>query len=188
MAIIEDRKALLRAIGSVGTSVKNLRVQIQAVIPSIIFHAFEHGDVTLGDRLLDATKGADRQALTAYMETYGPFRLSNGKFKLNAAFRKDNTFDAEFFEGDEAPTWWEFAKEKKALNSIFDLEQQVQGILKRLEKAQSEDGKAVLNAGLAEYLRSAVAKYHGDSVLRVMAQNTAERETREAAQAEMAEA
>lgn len=173
MTIVTNFKQLAGRIETIRGSSAKLRDAIQAVLPGVIFHAYEHGDVTLATRLLDATKGVERQAIVVYLEQFGPFILREGEFRLNKAKAKAEKFDAEFFESEECPKWYEFVKDAKALNSTFDLEQRVNGLLKSMQNARDKGDKEVLHEDLAEYLRTALIKYHSDKAL-AMARKPAE--------------
>jgi hypothetical protein len=165
MEIITDRKQIAGRIKGIEGHATKLRDAIQAVLPGLVYHALEHGDVTLADSLLDATKGAERAAIVQWLYEFGPFKLSakSGKFELNKAKRKTQVWDAD--EAATWPAWYEFVKSTKQVAQSFDLDARVESLIKSAQTRMA-DGKDVVNAELLGYLQGAIAKFHADAALR----------------------
>ncbi len=167
MQIVTDIRKLQAGIKSIGGATGRINGQIQAVLPGIIFHAYKHGNVTLGTELLRVTRGMERQALIVYLEEFGPFRWdkANSAFKLNKARAQAEEFDPAFFESAECPKWWEYTKDTKSLESTFDLQVRVMALIKSMGNAKDK-GKSVVHEDLSEYLQAALAKYNSDKALK----------------------
>ena len=159
MLTVKQITSGLKSIKSAGTKYK---AQVHIVAVSIIGHIFEHGDTRLADNLLDAMgKGVDRQAMIHYLEDMGCVKWSrkDARFVLNKTARAEMVFDEAYLEADDTPRWYDYAREKKALSSSFDLEARVASLLEQLKKARI-DGKEVRNDGLEGFLQDALIKYH----------------------------
>lgn len=158
---------------SIKKSSAKLRDAIQEVAVSIIGHAFEHGDVTLADNLLDACgKSVDRQALVAYLEDHGPFMWSKKemKFALNKTFRKENVYDEAYLTKD-APKWYDYGRELTNIITSVDIDGKVTSVIKLFDALQSGEKKAKngetmtakegsFDAQLINELRQCVASFH----------------------------
>jgi len=72
-------KRIAKQIKSIAGRNKTLRNMIQSTLCEIAAHAYQHGDVTLYDRLLDAVRGQDRKALIDWIEEYGFARMRSDK-------------------------------------------------------------------------------------------------------------
>lgn len=136
LQLIKDAKKLNTAIKSIATRGKKLDADIHLCAVSCLYHAQEHGDVTLLTRLVDAMpKSGRRKALIhwacehgklAYKEKEQAFNLDKGKsksWKLAAA---------------EATPFWEFTVEKAP--SDVTLEGLVKMVHNKIVKGK-EDGR-----------------------------------------------
>lgn len=159
MLTVAQINAKLKAVAKNRDKINN---ELQTVAVSIIGHACEHGDTTLADRLLDAMgKGLDRQAMVLFLEDLGPFQFdkASGKFKLSKKKRAEMEFDEEFLMSDECQKWYEYAKDKTALASSFDLEAKVAALLKSLKKKREDGEVEIKNGELETFLKSALDNY-----------------------------
>lgn len=159
---IKDRlDALKPQIEAVNTDLHELAV-------SIIGHAFIHGDVTLGDRLLEKMHGMDRKAMAQYLVNHGPFKATKDGFKLNKSFREQHEYaEQTLLDGTK---WHDYVPSVRQVMQSFDLSKRVLGLIKQGETAQQE-GKDTENMELARYLRDAVKQYNLDKAeaLRLLA-------------------
>lgn len=157
-----NQKQISSQIRSIkGKNVK-LREQIHTVAVSIIGHGCEHGDATLATRLIEATKGLDRQALVHYFEDIGCFTWDKNatQFKINKSKRDKMVFDEDYLNSEECARWYDYARESKALNSAFDLEARVASLLKQLASVEEKGEREIRNGDLESYIRDAMLKYH----------------------------
>lgn len=160
MLSLNQINAQIRSIKS--KNVK-LREQIHVVAVSIIGHTHAHGDATVATRLIDAMgRGLDRQALVTYFEDLGCVKWdkNTAQFKINKSKREEMVFDEEFLNSEACARWYDYARSKKELNSAFDIETRVNSLLKQIDTIQEEGKREVRNVELADYLRTALIKYH----------------------------
>ena len=91
------KKQLASTIAGIGRSAKSLRNNIQTVLTHGAGHAYEHGDVTLFDKLYAVTSGVNRKRMVQYIHTNCFAKLQkDGTFRLNKKARKE----ADFADGD----------------------------------------------------------------------------------------
>jgi len=146
-------------IGKVAKQQGELNGSIHTANVLAIGHAMFHGDVSLGNRLIAATKGSDRKAIAIYLTKFGPFKATNDGFKLNKKFRDEHQFDEQkLLDGVQ---WYEFVPSAKQVMQSFDLAKKVESLLKSAQDKLAE-GKDVENAALMDYLAKAVKSYNGD--------------------------
>ena len=156
-----------RKIAGIAQSAKAARENVQIVLIEISAHAYVNGDVTLFQRLFDATSGMNRKRIVKWIKDYGFATLtSDGVFKLNKSMRKNSDFtDGDHvirWLTDNAREWWadeetaaQVAKELDVAKRIKSLTSQVKNAREKntvvkvdfteLRKAQEE-----LNAALAD--------------------------------------
>ena len=144
-----------------GKNIK-LKEQIHNVAVSIIGHGVEHGDATLATRLIEATKGLDRQALITYFEDIGCFKWNKkeAQFRINKSRKDSMVFDEAYLNSEEVKRWYDYTRDAKELKSAFDLEARVASLLTQLTTVAEEGKREVRNADLETYIRDAMLKYH----------------------------
>jgi len=111
-------KRIAKQIKSIAGRNKTLRNMIQSTLCEIAAHAYQHGDVTLYNNLLDAIRGQDRKAIIDWIEEYGFARIRpDGTFgKAKAAVDAADYADAQAVYDDyTAPDttikpWFDFVK------------------------------------------------------------------------------
>jgi hypothetical protein len=139
-----DQKSLGAKIGAVRRSTASLRVNIQEILCNAAGHAYESGDVTFFDRLLDATAGVNQKLISAWAVKYGFARLdAKGNFKLN----KKAKGEADFADGaavveyltDHADPWYVGAPSRKQIAQELDVAKRIENLAKAIEKAANED-------------------------------------------------
>lgn len=136
LEIIRDAKKLADAIKSIGVRAAKLDTEIHVAAVSVSVHAYEHGDITLATKLVDALgKGMRRNALLAWLIKYGPFIASeSGK---NVAWGGKREIDID--EAMSSP-WYDFKKEPEF--RPFDLDKMMQTLIERAEKALADTAHA----------------------------------------------
>ncbi len=140
---------------------EKLRDQIHAVAVSIIGHAFSSNDVSLATRLVDAMgRGLDRQALVTYFEDMGCMRWDKNTASFKLKKKVDAVFDEEFLNSEDCARWYDYARDKKALTSAYDLETRVASLLKQFTDVKDKGEREVRNEELESYIRDAMIKYH----------------------------
>lgn len=134
-------KRISGQIKAIGNRNKTLRNMIQSTLNEIAAHAYQHGDVTLFDRLLDAVKGQDRTALIEWIEEYGfaTMRTSgpkSGTFGKN----KDAVEAADFADGQavyddysadntKVVPWYDFVKSVKQIAKDMTMPQLLNALM-----------------------------------------------------------
>lgn len=158
---MKTQNIILGNIAIICTSQAAVNELIQETAIDVIGHAMLYGDVTLGDRLLDAARGADRKAIVTYLSTFGPFKVDGetGTFKLNKKFRDEHEFNEQGLT--DGVKWYSFVPDKKSVMSSFDVGKRVVSVLKAAREKQNE-GKPVDNIELVDYITAAIKKYNGD--------------------------
>jgi len=126
------------AIRSIARNGKALDKAIHAAAVSCIWHAREHGDVTLMENLLDAMpKGSRRQDMMTWVGAHVPCTIDRkvGKVKL-----KKGRDASQFLlaEADETP-FWEFTKDRPSTPITVA---KVRAYLERIANGGSEKAPA----------------------------------------------
>ena len=90
-------KQLFAKVSGIRRASTSLRNNIQLVLTHAAGHAYEHGDVTVLNKLYDATSGVNRKRMVGYIHANCFAKLQkDGTFKLNKKARKE----ADFIDGD----------------------------------------------------------------------------------------
>lgn len=130
-----------KAIASIANRGKKLDADIQSTGLSIIYHAEEHGDSTLADKLVQALpKGSRKLALVEWMLAFSKLRLLDkanpddaARIAAGAFFAYDKSKRTDI-EGAAQKPWYAFKPEAPVLTA-FDAQAAVQGVLAKLTKA-----------------------------------------------------
>lgn len=124
-------KRIAKQIKSIAGRNKTLRNMIQSTLCEIAAHAYQHGDVTLYNKLLDAVRGQDRKALIDWIEEYGFARIRpDGSFgKAKAAV------DAADYADGQA-VYDEYTAPDTTIKPWFDFVKTVQQIAKDMNVPQ----------------------------------------------------
>lgn len=149
--VIAKAKDVKTAIASIERRAKKLDHDIHVAAVSCLFHAGEHGDVTLMQALIEALgKSQRRNALIEWAIEFGKFSADDkGK---NVVFNKAGETDLD--KAIEVSPW-DFKPEPPF--KPFDLEAELAKLYKRAAKAADDERNSVDDAALA-----AVAKLVGD--------------------------
>lgn len=143
------KKQIATKIGAIGKQNVKMRTEIQEICTNLVFHAAKHGDVTLADRLLEATdKLTRRQAIINWLSEFGPYVFDSKEhvFKLakKHATREMDEQTLEIYCLEQRPTWYEFTKEAKL--QPYSLEKDVLSTIKRM-MAHMEKGEVTGRMG-----------------------------------------
>ena len=137
-------KRVKKQIGSIKTRNATLRKMIQSTLNEIAAHAYQHGDVTLFDQLLDAVRGQDRTALIEWIEEYGfatmrtsgPKSGTFGKNKdaVEAADFADAqaVYDAYSADNTKVIPWFDFVKSVKQIAKNMSAPQLLNALMTKL--------------------------------------------------------
>lgn len=106
-----SKKEIAQKISGIRTSSAAIRSNVQLVLVNIAGHAYEHGDVSMYDKLFDACSGLNRKRIASWASKHGFARVTKSGFKLNKAAQKDAQFntaeDVINYLTDNAPMWYE---------------------------------------------------------------------------------
>ena len=127
-------------ITGVKASVKTMRGNVQTILVNIAGHAYEHGDVTLASKLLDATAGANQKAIVQFLTTYAFTNVKpDGTVTLNKKARKE----ADFADGAavvealaaDAAEWWTLKPAGKTNNDL-EIPKKIDAITKAIQEGE----------------------------------------------------
>lgn len=143
-----NKSQIAAKIRSVSTRSAKLRTDIQIILVNIAGHAYEHGDVTMYDKLFAATSGVNRKKIAEWIRDYGFARLDGktGAFKLNKKARSEVDFDTGedvvVYLALEAANWWEGEADAKTIAKELDIAKRIESLAAALDMA-IQDGKVV---------------------------------------------
>ena len=120
-------KRVKKQINSIKTRNKTLRDMIQSTLCEIAAHAYQHGDVTLYDVLLDAVRGQDRKALIDWIEEYGFARMRSDKGTFGSV--SQSTKEAAGYADGQA-LFDEYTAPETTIKPWYDFVKSVQQIAK----------------------------------------------------------
>lgn len=161
-----NQSDLSKAIASIGKRGASLTKDIQAAAVSAIGYSVIHGDVTFGNRLLDALGTWTRKdALVAFFEKYGNFAWMKQEKKL-AYFNAVAHMSEHDFElwAEDLPQW-DTAKRAPQIVSKYDVAAEFDKFLKRMEKLRQDSSIELRHKALLDVLEDTTAKYHARLVL-----------------------
>jgi len=88
-------KQLNRKLVGIRKSAASIRDNVQLVLCNVAGHAFEHGDVTVFDKLYAAAGGLNKKKIVKWVHANGFARLQkDGTFKVNKTMRKEADFES----------------------------------------------------------------------------------------------
>ena len=126
-------KRVKKQINSIKTRNKTLRDMIQSTLCEIAAHAYQHGDVTLYDVLLDAVRGQDRKALIDWIEEYGFARMRSDKGTFGSV--SQSTKEAAGYADGQA-LFDEYTAPYTTIKPWYDFVKSVQQIAKNMTAPQ----------------------------------------------------
>lgn len=131
--LITDMAKAIKAVEAVQATGAKLADDIHVVACSALYHAQEHGDVTLMQRVVNALPGfARRNALLAWAVAFGKFSIDEDG--TNVIYDKHSETKLELAM---AKPFWDFKPE--AAFKPFDLQEEMAKLIKRAEKAAKDD-------------------------------------------------
>ena len=141
-------KRIAKQIKSIAGRNKTLRNMIQSTLCEIAAHAYQHGDVTHYNTLLDAIRGQDRKAIIDWIEEYGFARIRpDGTFgKAKAAVDAADYADAQaVFDEYTAPDttikpWFDFVKSVKQIAKDMTMPQLLNALMAKAAEHADPDG------------------------------------------------
>ena len=141
----------LKICAGIKKSADKLHKAIQMAAASAIYHSNFHKNADVGIRLVEAimdTKGVRKNAVVAYLELHGNFQWD----KDAKAIKYHRNLEAECKDEEKlaltlAQNPWDQAKPEAAITSEYDLDEDVDRIIKRIKKAVKE-GKAIATANV----------------------------------------
>lgn len=155
VTVITDAAKLAESVDSVARKGKSLDTLIHKTGVSCMYHAQQHGDVTLLEKLVEAMpKSSRRKALITWAEDNMPLdgKVVDGKNGVSITLKKGRT-DADFTLTEAAATpFWEHTKEKDP--RPMTLKQAIAAFGKNLDKAVKA---GTASAAEAAALKAAVA-------------------------------
>jgi hypothetical protein len=139
-----NKQEITQKIAGIKRSATSLRDNVQTVLCNIAGHAFEHGDVTLYQKLYDATSGLNRKKMVKWVHDYGFAQLQkDGSFRLNKTARKDADFPngeavVAYLSSEEVPAWYADEENAAEILRALDIAQRIKSLTAQIEKARSE--------------------------------------------------
>lgn len=135
LELIKDSKKLGTAIASIKKRGAKLDTDIHLCAVSCLYHAKEHGDVTLMTRLVDAMpKSGRRKALIHWVNEHSMLGYVEGEQQFRMTKSKSKSWK---MEAAEATPFWEFTTEKAP--TALTIEQLVKSVVARVKKAKEND-------------------------------------------------
>lgn len=134
VTLIQDTSKVNVLIEAIKKAGAKLEGEIHQAACSALWHAEQHGDVTIMQKLIDALPGfARRNALIAWAVEFGKFKADKeGKSVEFNKFGKTGLIERAM----DKP-FWEFKPE--APFQAFDMKAELAKLLKRAEKAAGDD-------------------------------------------------
>ena len=149
--IIQDTAKAVAQIEAIKKAGDKLADSIHVVAVSALYHAEQHGDVTIMQRLVTALPGfARRNALLAWATAFGKFTINESGD--NVDFNKHGKSDVE---GALVKTFWDFKPEQPF--KPFDLQAEMAKLVKRAEKAAKDERNSLDSDDLIEVRKLASA-------------------------------
>jgi len=157
-------------IAGVRKSTATMRANVQEILCNAAGHAYEHGDVTSFDRIIEATAGMNRKKILKWIKANGfaAVNIETGKFKVNKSARKSADFEGghavSVYLSTEVPVWFDNEETLTQLAKDVDVHALLAAALKRMDTMDAkEDGAKLTNknpAATAELFNLLVERAH----------------------------
>lgn len=166
MAYAMDNKQFAGKIKSITASTSKMREDVQSALVAATYLCLKYsGGTTPFQQILDAVgTAAHRQGITEWAETFAPVILREGKLVLNKTAYKEldvelavldfDKFIAE--SGMDQVKWYEIAKEKNSVESVWNYGGACDSLFKKLEKAGMSDLAKEMRASYDAYMVKAL--------------------------------
>lgn len=138
---------------------KVLDSDIQRAAVSAICYSIIHGDVTIGQKLIECfPAGSRKQSLVTYFEVRGNFEFD--KKAKNVVYRKNPHAEQDMAVLIPllAENPWTSAK-PEAIESIYEVVEGLERFIKKMENAAQKNPSSVQDAALLPKLRLALSDY-----------------------------
>ena len=130
-------------IKAIGNRNKTLRDMIQSTLCEIAAHAYQHGDVTLFNKLLGAVRGQDRKAMIDWIEEYGFAQMRSGENAGTFGLAKSKVKDADYADAQAVfddytaadttvKPWFEFTKSVSQIAKDMSAPQLLNALIAKL--------------------------------------------------------
>jgi hypothetical protein len=154
-------------INAIKKSASELQSEIQLSAVNAVGYSILHGDITIGQKLLDALPNGVRKAsLVAFFEKHGNFAWLKEEKRLAHYKNDERAFDEKFLMEQS----WASAK-KEVIVSEYDLDDMFTKFMKRMEtafKQHDASGVTIKNSEIYDYLVSARDSYNADKALKAI--------------------
>ena len=143
-----DQKAINAKIGGIKKSATSIRGNVQVVLCNVAGHVYEHGNVTMFDKLLAVSTGLSKSKIIRWVHEYGFARYNekSGTFKVNKKMKNETHFgDGANTDGsgtavvehltDESVNWYEMTGDAQTEEKPLDITQTLVALRKRIDKA-----------------------------------------------------
>jgi len=144
-------------IKAIGETVKMTKARVQETCVEIAAHAYQHGDVTLYNKLFKVTKSLDRVALVSWIQAFGFAELrKDGTFgKLKTAAKAADYADgdavyADYTDNADIPSWFDFSASASDIVKTLDVGGKLKGIVRQLIKEQDPESANKVIVDFAE--------------------------------------
>jgi hypothetical protein len=154
-----DREVALNLIDRTVKRGASLSNDIQSIALTCIGYANVHGDVTIAQEAyskLEGVSGLRFNSFVKYLETYG--QLAYDKDAKTMVYRKrtDVITDPVQLVTALQETRWYTAIKAEAVESIYDVQAQVEKLIKKIESSIANEKVTVKGADLLDKLRDVV--------------------------------
>lgn len=154
---------LTKDIASIGRAGVKLTRMIQDAAVQAIGYSIEHGDITIGQRLVEACpKSVRRNSLVAYLEKFGAFQWDAKNKRLK--HRKTELEFTDDYEEYLMGTPWDEAKPEPEITSVYDAAAEFERFMKRMEKLRKDANVTLHNKALLDALSATEEEYHKKQV------------------------
>lgn len=140
-------KQLNARIAGVRKSTATMRSNVQEILCNAAGHAYEHGDVTSFDRLIEATSGMNRKKIVKWIKLNG-FAVVNpetSKFNVNKSARKSADFEdghaVSMYLFTEVPAWFDNEETVAQIAKDLDVHALLAMALKKMDATEEKGAK-----------------------------------------------
>lgn len=162
-----DNKQFAGKIKSIAASTSKMREDVQSALIAATYLCLKNsGGTTPFQQILDAVgTAAHRQGITEWAETFAPVILREGKLVLNKTAYKELDIELAVLDFDkfiaesgmDVVMWYEIAKEKNSVESVWNYGTAIDGLCKKLEKNGMPDLAKEMRASYNTFLARANA-------------------------------
>jgi hypothetical protein len=134
-------KQLNSKIAGIKRSTSAIRKNIHEVLCNAAGHAYEHGDVTFYDRLIEATSGVNQKRIATWIKDNGfaVWNKEEERYNVNKSARDKADFADGFAVAmhlfTEVAPWYEDTKVKTPDQKALDIDTALQSLVKRIGNA-----------------------------------------------------